>query len=154
MKTKIILIGMISLGFLNANHAATAKQERFNYQSENEQFLELVSSNTEVNTIGNSTEKNYYYFDPSSVIPISEKTLEQEIKEDNLIVESTINTEISLATLTVKSIYKIIDEDLQITEAAGLNVYQPLDFEAIDNDPNNAIEFQNKCSLKQENIKL
>lgn len=153
MKKSIILIGMISLGFLNANHAATAKQESFNHQSDNKQFLELVSFETEIKTNNNSSEMNYY-FDPSTVLPIAKKSIEQEIIENNLIIDNEITTEFSWNMLTIKSIYKIIEEDVQITEATGLEVYQPLDFEAINNNPNNCKEFQNKYSLKQESIKL
>ncbi|HPW97357.1 MAG TPA: hypothetical protein PK218_02220 [Flavobacterium sp.] len=152
MKT-IILIGMVSLGFLNQNHAASAEQTSFINQSDNEQFLELVSLKTRIKVVENTTEKNFY-FDPTTVLPKAIKSLEQEIREDNLIIEGNIETQVTLSGLYSTSIQKIIQEDIQVTEAKDLDVYQPLDFEAINNNPNGVIELQNKCSLKQENIKL
>lgn len=153
MKTTIILIGMVSLVFLNANHAVTAKQTSFNQQSENEQFMDLVSGDTKVETIDNTIETNYI-FDPSTVIEVTKKSLEQEIVENNLVIDYVLETELTLNNLTVKSIYKIIEEDIQITEATALDDYQPLDFDAINANSNNFIEFQNKYSLKQEYFKL
>jgi hypothetical protein len=152
MKT-IILIGMVSLGFLNQNHAASAEQTSFINQSDNEQFLELVSLKARIKVVENTTEKNFY-FDPTTVLPKAIKSLEQEIREDNLIIEGNIETQVTLSGLYSTSIQKIIQEDIQVTEAKDLDVYQPLDFEAINNNPNGVIELQNKCSLKQENIKL
>ncbi|HQA74745.1 hypothetical protein, partial [Flavobacterium sp.] len=90
----------------------------------------------------------------TTVLPKAIKSLEQEIREDNLIIEGNIETQVTLSGLYSTSIQKIIQEDIQVTEAKDLDVYQPLDFEAINNNPNGVIELQNKCSLKQENIKL
>lgn len=154
MKT-IILIGMVSLGTLNVNHAATAKQTSLDYQTINGQFLEFISNDTiaKDETSSTATDENYY-FNPSSVLPVSKKTLEQEIKENNLIVESDLTTEISFNTPSSKTIGLVIYEDAQITEVSDLGVYQPLDFDTINCSTKSNIDVQNKCSLKVENIKL
>lgn len=144
---------MVSLGSLNANYAATSAQTNFVNESENEQFLEFVSTETEVNAEDKSTDGTYY-FNPETVLPVAKKSLEQEIAEDNLVVENTLTTVISLDTPIEKSIALTIYEDVQITQASNLDTYQPLDFDVINNTTKSSIDVQNKCSLKVENIKL
>ncbi|WNM17772.1 hypothetical protein [Flavobacterium capsici] len=153
MKTSIILIGMISLGFLNVSQAANAKQTSFNYQLEKEQLLATDSLNQNFKGFENTSDADYI-FNPSTVIPVAQKTIEDVIREDNQIIDSKIETDPTVFGLTVKTINQIIQEDVQITEAVNLDFNQPLDFEAINNSTNCFVEFQNKCSLKQENIKL
>ena len=153
MKTSIFLIGMVSLGFLNVNHAATANQTSFNQQSEQEHFLELVSFNQAPENVVYISETDYI-LNPSTIIPVESKTMQDIIREDNLIVDNHLTLTVSLDASVVKTTALSIYEDVQITEATNLNTVQPLDFEAINNNPNCFVDFQNKCSLKQENIKL
>lgn len=150
MKTSILLIGMVSLGFLNVNYAAEGNQASLNFQSENEQFLKADSIDSELKAIENEVEKKYYY-DPSIVMPVTKKSIEQQIIEDNLIVESNLETDL-LMELSNKSITQIIDEDIKITEAKNLNEYQPLDYQKIANKLNT--DFVNKQSVLIEKLKL
>jgi len=128
MKT-IILIGMVSLGFLNQNHAGNAKQQLFINLSDNKQFFEVILLETGPKSINNAIEVNY--FDPSTVLPKTVKSLEQEILDDNLIVENISETKNAFLGQFNNAILQTIQEDTQITEAKNLGVYQSLDFEFI-----------------------
>ena len=51
---------MVSLGFLNQNHAGNAKQQLFINLSDNKQFFEVILLETGPKSINNAIEVNYF----------------------------------------------------------------------------------------------
>ncbi len=149
MKSSIKILAIVTLGFVTVSKASV--KEVFEPQLESEQLIAAVVTEKHFEdslTLNVET----FYFSPSNVLSAYNSTIEEIVKENNEIIEA--KKEEYQPLYLDRTILDIIAEDNQVIESTVSTASYPLDFEKINNNVNSFPQFQNKASLKTEEIKL
>lgn len=149
MKSSIKILAIVTLGFVTVSKASV--KEVFKSQLENEQLITTVVNEKQFeDSLALNVET--FYFSPSNVLPTYNSTIEEIVKENNEIIEA--KKEEYQPLYLDRTILDSIIEDNQVIESTVSTASYPLDFEKINNNVNSFPQFQNKASLKTEEIKL